>query len=107
MTKTILVFIIASIFEISGCYFIWQWLKSNKGIQLGILGIILLTLYGVIATFQSGTFAKVYVVYGGVFIIASLVWAYFFDKYRPDKIDNLGLLFIVVGIILIYFVPRK
>ncbi|MFN6946396.1 MAG: hypothetical protein ACK4ND_15720 [Cytophagaceae bacterium] len=49
MTKTILIFLIASIFEISGCYFVWQWLKNHKPIEQGILGIILLALYGVVA----------------------------------------------------------
>jgi small multidrug resistance family-3 protein len=107
MTRTILVFIIASIFEISGCYFIWQWLKNNKGIELGIVGIVLLTAYGVIATLQTGNFAKVYVVYGGVFILTSIIWSYYFDRYRPDKLDTLGFIFMAVGIILIYFVPRK
>lgn len=107
MTRTILVFVIASIFEISGCYFVWQWLKNNKPIEQGILGLILLGLYGVTATMQTENFAKVYVVYGGVFIVASIVWAYIFDNYKPDKLDTIGLLFITIGIILLYFVPRK
>jgi small multidrug resistance family-3 protein len=106
MTKTILVFIIASIFEICGCYFIWQWLKNDKGLGVGILGIILLTLYGVVATLQTGIFAKVYVVYGGVFILTSLVWSYYFDKYKPDLLDSIGLTLIIFGIIIVYFVPR-
>ena len=107
MTRTILIFIIASIFEISGCYFVWQWLKNHKPIEQGILGLVLLGLYGVVATMQTENFAKVFVVYGGVFIIASLIWAYFFDNYKPDKLDTLGLLFISIGIFLLYFVPRK
>jgi small multidrug resistance family-3 protein len=106
MTRTILVFIIASILEISGCYLIWQWLRNNKGMELGILGVFLLALYGSVATLHTQTFAKVYVTYGGVFIIASLVWSYFSDGYLPNKLDTLGLFFIAIGIALLYFVPR-
>jgi small multidrug resistance family-3 protein len=105
--RTFLIFIIASIFEISGCYFVWQWLKNHKPMEQGILGLVLLGLYGVVATMQAENFAKVYVVYGGVFIMATLVWAYFFDNYKPDKLDIVGLVFITTGIILIYFIPRK
>ncbi|MEX1190618.1 MAG: YnfA family protein [Brumimicrobium sp.] len=107
MTKTILIFIIASIFEISGCYFVWQWLKNHQPIEQGILGLILLGLYGVIATFHSEDFTKVYVVYGGVFIIASLFWGYIFENYKPDRLDVFGLILISIGIILIYFVSRR
>ncbi len=96
MTKIVLIFLIASIFEISGCYFICQWLKNNKGIELGIIGIILLTLYGFTATLQTETFGKVYVVYGGIFIIMSLIWAYLFDNYKADKLDIFGTTMILI-----------
>lgn len=107
MIQTIILFIIASIFEISGCYFVWQWFKNNKGAEFGILGVLLLAVYGILAALQTGSFAKVYVVYGGIFIIAALVWSYFFDKYIPDFFDFIGLIFIIIGIVFIYFVPRQ
>ena len=107
MIKTIFVFIIASGFEIAGCYFIWQWIKNNKSFENGVLGILFLALYGVVATFQTAIFAKVYVVYGGVFIIMSILWACFFDTYKPDLFDIGGIFLVAVGIALIYFVPRK
>lgn len=66
-----------------------------------------MALYGVVATMQTESFAKVYVVYGGVFILMSLVWSYIFDNYKLDKLDTLGLVLIIIGIIFIYFVPRR
>ena len=35
---TILLFILAGIFEIGGGYPVWLWLRENKGVAFGFLG---------------------------------------------------------------------
>ena len=50
--------------------------KGGHSYWLGLLGGMILILYGVVATFQAfPTFGRVYAAYGGVFIIMSLLWA--------------------------------
>ncbi len=73
--REITLYIIAGLCEIGGGYLIWQWLKEEKSIFLGIIGAIIMVVYGIIATFQTSNFGKVYAVYGGFFIIMSLIWA--------------------------------
>ncbi|MDZ8105271.1 MAG: YnfA family protein [Nostoc sp. DedQUE12a] len=68
MIKSLLYFLCAGLFEITGGYLIWLWLREAKPLWWGILGGIALAVYGVIATFQPANFGRVYAAYGGVFI---------------------------------------
>jgi len=105
--RSIFIFILAGLCEIGGGYLIWQWLKSGKPYWYGILGGIIMVLYGVVATWQPSNFAKVYASYGGFFIVLSLLWAYKFDKYSPTKYDIIGALIALGGVCIIYYSPRN
>ena len=105
--KSFLIFILAGICEIGGGYLIWLWLKNDKPLWYGIVGGIILALYGIVATLQESNFARVYATYGGVFIVMSLLWAYKMDGYIPDKYDIIGALVALVGVCIIYYAPRS
>jgi drug/metabolite transporter superfamily protein YnfA len=51
--KTTSIFLLAGLCEIGGGYLVWQWLKEDKPVWYGILGGIILALYGVVATLQT------------------------------------------------------
>ncbi len=104
--RSIPLFLLAGLCEIGGGYLIWLWLKEGKPFWYGILGGIILALYGVVATFQTQSFARVYATYGGVFIIMSLLWSMKFDNYSPDKYDIIGALIALLGVGIIYYSPR-
>jgi small multidrug resistance family-3 protein len=105
--KSIALFILAGLCEIGGGYLIWLWLREDKPYYYGILGGIILALYGIVATLQTADFAKVYVAYGGVFIVLSLIWAYKMDNYSPDKFDIIGASVALAGVCIIYYAPRN
>lgn len=105
--KSILIFILAGLCEISGGYLVWLCLKEGKPAWYGLLGGFILAFYGVVATWQTENFARVYATYGGVFIVMSLLWAMVADKYVPDKYDILGALIALVGVCIIYYAPRS
>lgn len=105
--KSLLIFILAGICEIGGGYLIWLWLKEEKPLWYGIVGGIILALYGVVAAQQESNFARVYATYGGIFIVMSLLWAYKMDNYIPDKYDIVGALIALVGVCIIYYAPRS
>ncbi|MFW3609636.1 YnfA family protein [Staphylococcus caprae] len=101
------IFIIAGLCVIGGGYLIWLWLREGHSYWLGLLGGMILILYGVVATFQAfPTFGRVYAAYGGVFIIMSLLWAFVIDKQTPDKYDIIGALICMIGV-LVMLLPSR
>ena len=105
--KSISIFILAGFCEIGGGYLVWLWLKEDKPIWFGVLGGLILALYGVVATLQTSNFARVYATYGGFFIVMSLLWAYKFGHYLPDKYDIIGAIIALLGVAIIYYSPRQ
>lgn len=105
--KSFLLFILAGLFEIGGGYLIWQWLKNDKPLWWGIIGGFTLVLYGVVATWQTADFGRVYAAYGGIFITMALIWAWKVDSFLPDKWDIIGALVALIGACIIIYVPRK
>jgi small multidrug resistance family-3 protein len=107
MIKSLFLFVIAGLAEIGGGYLIWLWLREKKQVWLGIIGAVILVLYGVIPTLQDyPNFGRVYAAYGGIFIILSLLWGWVVDKKRPDFYDWLGSFVALAGAAVIIWMPR-
>jgi small multidrug resistance family-3 protein len=104
---TMFLFILAGIFEIGGGYLMWLWLREGKGLIFAFSGAITLFLYGVVPTFQSSYFHRIYATYGGIFVVMSLLWGWVFDKTSPDTYDLIGALIILIGVSIIYYWPRE
>ena len=103
---SIALFFLAALFEIGGGYLIWLWLRENKGIIFGLLGGLTLAIYGIIPTFQPAHFGRVYAAYGGIFIVSSLVWGALIDKKKPDKYEIIGAMIALVGVLIMFYIPR-
>jgi len=107
VAKSLLIFLLAGICEIGGGYLVWLWLKEDKPLWYGIIGAIILAFYGVVATWQSANFGRVYATYGGIFIVLSLLWAWKVDGFKPDRYDIIGALIALVGVGIIFYAPRQ
>ena len=105
--QPLVLFFLAGLCEIGGGYLMWQWLKADRPAWVGLLGAGLLVAYGWVATWQSTSFGKTYAVYGGVFVVMSIAWAWYFDGFRPDRFDVLGGTVIMLGLAVILFWPRS
>jgi small multidrug resistance family-3 protein len=103
---TLVLFFVAALLEIGGGYLVWQWIREKKGIAMGLIGGIILFLYGIIPTFQPSHFGRTYAAYGGIFIISSIVWGMIVDKKKPDRCELIGSLIAVVGAVIIFYTPR-
>lgn len=107
MLNAIVLFILAGLAEIGGGYLIWLWLREGRSYSFGIIGGIILVLYGVLATFQAfPSFGRVYAAYGGVFIILSVLWGWGIDRKPPDLYDWIGAGICLIGASVILFAPR-
>jgi small multidrug resistance family-3 protein len=107
VARSIGLFIAAGLAEIGGGYLIWRWLREGAPVLLGVLGGIILVIYGIIPTLQrSHDFGRIYAAYGGVFVVASLLWGWGLDRARPDRFDVAGAVVVLAGVGIIYFAPR-
>ena len=104
--KSDVLFVAAGLCEIGGGYLVWQWLRNGRGRAMGVVGSVVLVLYGVIPTFQPQHFSRVYAAYGGVFVALSLAWGWILDGQRPDRFDLLGGLLCLLGVGVIRYSPR-
>ncbi|MGA6990996.1 MAG: YnfA family protein [Nitrososphaeraceae archaeon] len=100
-------FFIAGLCEIGGGYLVWLWLRDDMSWVLGAIGGFVLFLYGIVPTLQPSYFHRIYVAYGGVFIVMALLWGMLFENVIPDFYDILGAIIAIVGIVIIFYVPRR
>jgi small multidrug resistance family-3 protein len=103
---TLVLFFVAALLEIGGGYLVWQWIREKKGIVMGLIGGIVLFLYGIIPTLQPSHFGRTYAAYGGIFIISSIIWGMIVDKKKPDRFELIGSLIAIVGAVIIFYTPR-
>ncbi len=101
------VFILAGLCEIGGGYLMWLCIREGRPVWYGVSGGLILILYGVIATFQYASFGRVYATYGGFFIVLSILWACKFDNFNPDKYDLIGAIVVLLGVFIMYYMPRE
>ncbi|MCA1294593.1 YnfA family protein [Paenibacillus sp. alder61] len=107
MIQSVVLFILAGLAEVGGGYMIWLWLREGKSYGYGIVGAIVLILYGILPTLQKfPSFGKVYAAYGGVFIVLSLLWGWAVDKKAPDLWDWAGAALCLVGVSIMLWWPR-
>jgi small multidrug resistance family-3 protein len=106
--NSIILFFLAGLAEIGGGYLIWLWLRENRPMWFGLVGGIILVLYGIIPTLQKfPSFGRVYAAYGGIFIIMAMLWGWGIDKKPPDIFDWVGATICFVGVAIILWFPRS
>jgi len=78
----------------------------GTGAGVGLLGAVILILYGIVPTYQPSHFGRVYAAYGGWFIILSILWGWLVDHVEPDRFDIIGAMVCLVGVTVIMYWPR-
>ncbi|MEW5829056.1 MAG: YnfA family protein [Chloroflexota bacterium] len=107
MLRSLLLFVVAGLAEIGGGYLVWQWLRVGKAAWIGVIGGVVLILYGVIPTLQTeSAFGRVYAAYGGIFVVLSILWGMVFDGWRPDRYDLIGAAIALIGVFVILWGRR-
>jgi small multidrug resistance family-3 protein len=106
VSSTFGLFIVAALLEIGGGYLVWLWLREKKKITYGLIGGIILFVYGIIPTLQPSNFGRVYAAYGGIFVVMAIVWGLMIDKKRPDRYEIIGGIIVLIGASIIFYAPR-
>ncbi|CAM3148414.1 YnfA family protein [Prescottella defluvii] len=99
VTRSILLFVLAALFEIGGAWLVWQGVREQRGWLWVGTGMIALGIYGLVATLQpDANFGRILAAYGGVFVAGSLLWAVVMDGFRPDRYDIIGAAICLCGV---------
>src|SRR5881397_261760 len=76
LARSVGLFVVAGLCEIGGGWLIWKCLREGKPGWWGLVGGLVLVLYGVVPTLQPAHFGRVYAAYGGFFVVLSLLWGW-------------------------------
>ena len=104
---TAVVYPIAAIAEIAGCFAFWGWLRLGKSWLWLVPGTASLALFAVLLTrVPADAAGRAFAAYGGVYICASLAWMWAVEGVRPDRWDAIGALLCLAGAAVILLGPR-
>jgi small multidrug resistance family-3 protein len=105
--KTTLVNIGAAIAEIAGCFAFWGWLRLGKPVWWLVPGLLSLIVFAYLLTLvETNAAGRAYAAYGGVYIVASLLWLWGIESVRPDRWDITGAAICLIGAAVILSGPR-
>jgi small multidrug resistance family-3 protein len=108
VTRSLVLFVLAALAEIGGAWLVWQGVREHRGLLWIAAGVIVLGVYGFVATFQpDANFGRILAAYGGVFVVGSLAWGVVVDRFRPDQWDYIGAAICLAGVAVIMYAPRK
>jgi small multidrug resistance family-3 protein len=102
-----LIYAAAALGEIAGCFSFWAWLRLGKPWWVVVPGMASLALFAWLLTLVPAEAAgRAYAAYGGVYILASLLWLLAVEGRVPDRYDMGGATLALAGAGLIVFGPR-
>ncbi|MDH4440700.1 MAG: YnfA family protein [Rhizobium sp.] len=104
---TVLVYAAAALAEIAGCFAFWAWLRLGKSALWLAPGLVSLALFALLLTRVPTDLAgRAYAAYGGIYIVASLLWLWLVEGQRPDRFDLTGAAICLVGAAVILLPQR-
>jgi small multidrug resistance family-3 protein len=106
IAKTLVLFVLAAIAEIVGCYLPYVWLKKGGSGWLLVPALASLALFAWLLTLHPTAAGRVYAAYGGVYVAVAVLWLWIVDGNRPTSWDLIGAAITLVGMAVIMFAPR-
>lgn len=104
---TIAVYAFAAVAEIAGCFAVWAVLRLDASRWWLAAGLVSLVIFAMALTRVDAEFAgRAYAAYGGVYILASLLWMWGAEGARPDRFDLVGAGLCLAGAAVILWSPR-
>ena len=108
MIKEFSLYFLAAFFEILGCYSFWVYFRLDKSYWFLALGVLSLIAFAYALTKVNLEFAgRAYAVYGGIYIVSSLLWLYFVEKQEFNRWDLIGSTLCILGVFVILFGNQK
>lgn len=104
---TPLLYVLAALAEIAGCYSVWGWWRLDKPVWWLAPGLVSLALFAFLLSLVDANYAgRAFAAYGGIYIVMSLVWLWLVEHRAPDRWDLLGAGLCLAGAAVILLGPR-
>ena len=98
----------AAVAEIGGCFAFWAWLRLGWSKAWVLPGVAALIVFALLLTRVESVFAgRAFAAYGGVYIVASLLWLWIVEGAQPDRWDLIGGAICLIGAGIILLGPRS
>ena len=105
--KLFLVYPLAALFEIAGCFAFWDCWRLEKSPLWLLPGMVSLALFAWLLTLvPTDAAGRAFAAYGGVYVAASLLWLWIIEGTTPDRWDFIGGAVVLAGAAIILFGPR-
>lgn len=106
--KTYLLYLLAALAEIAGCYAVWAWWRLDKSVWWLVPGLGSLVVFaGALALVPGEAAGRTYAAYGAIYILASIGWLWAVEARIPDRWDMIGAAVCLLGGAIILFGPRS
>ncbi|MBR0651318.1 YnfA family protein [Roseomonas terrae] len=103
----ILIYTLAAIAEIGGCFAFWAVLRLGRSPWWLVPGVAALIAFAwLLSRVDAAAAGRAFAAYGGVYIAASLVWMWLVEGVRPDRWDAIGAALCLTGAAVILLAPR-
>lgn len=100
-------YILAALAEIGGCFAFWAWMRMGKPILWLAPGMLSLAFFAwLLALVPSEAAGRTYAAYGGIYVVASILWLWLVEGRMPDRWDISGAVACLIGTSIILFGPR-
>lgn len=104
---SLLIYVCAALAEIAGCFAFWAWLRLDRTPLWIAPGLASLVLFAVLLTrIDAAAAGRAYAAYGGIYIVASILWLWAAEGVRPDRWDAIGAAICCAGAAIILLGPR-
>ena len=101
------IYALAALAEIAGCFAFWAYFRLGKSVLWLAPGVTALVAFAWLLTLapvdQAG---RAYAAYGGIYILASLLWLFAVEGRAPDQWDLAGGALALAGAAIILCAPR-
>lgn len=105
--RSLAVFAVAAVAEIAGCFAFWASMRLGASALWLLPGLAcLLAFAGLLTLVEAPAAGRAYAAYGGVYVVASLVWLRLVEGVEPDRWDLSGAGLCLAGMAVILFGPR-
>jgi small multidrug resistance family-3 protein len=105
--RSLAFFAAAALCEIAGCFSFWARFRLDRSALWLVPGVGSLMVFAWLLSRVEAAYAgRVYAAYGGVYILASLLWLAVVERAMPDRWDLLGAAICLAGACVILWGPR-